>query len=167
MASTPNSVTKKFKEQVNYLIEQGVVGNQQEIVDTIKWHKSGMSQAMNLTKNVPIAVYRKFTSTYKLDEPQESQVNEEATYAYKDKYIASLEKQVKILENQVSLATGELRHVAVMNFAMLQVMRKTVAQILAGVQKGDILKIAEKIDTETAAYYRTIREKGSLIDVGI
>lgn len=86
---------------------------------------------------------------------------------YKDKYIASLEKQNRILEDQLNSATGELRHIAVMNFAMLKVMRKTAAQILAKVEKGDLQKIAEVIDTETAAYYRSVREKGSLIDVGI
>src|SRR6478609_10285078 len=37
---------------------------------------------------------------------------------YRDKYVELLEKQVATLTDQVNLATGELRHIAVMNFAM-------------------------------------------------
>lgn len=86
---------------------------------------------------------------------------------FKDKYIQSLERQNKILEDQLSSATGELRHIAVMNFAMLKTMRMNVAQILAKVEKQDLREIAGKIDKETAAFYRSVREKGSLIDLGI
>lgn len=170
MSNTPNQVTKKFKEQVETLISEGVVANQQEIVNVLNWNKSQMSQAMRGAKNIPLAVYRKFTSHYRLTPSTESLVNEQETsYGsdFKDRYIASLEKQNKLLEEQVNSATGELRHIAVMNFAMLKVMRKTVAQILAKVEKGDLLEIAGKIDKETATFYRSVRERGSLIDLGI
>ena len=95
-------------------------------------------------------------------------VNEpEAVPNSKDDLIATLKENNKLLADQLSLATGELRHIAVMNFAMLKVMRKNVAQILARVEKSDLQQIAGKIDKETAAYYRSVRERGSLIDLGI
>lgn len=93
---------------------------------------------------------------------------------FKDKYIASLEKQVRFLEednkrleDQLNSATGELRHIAVMNYAMLKGIRMPVAKILAKVEKGDLRSVVHNIDKETSGFYRSGREKGSLIDAGM
>lgn len=70
LPTIPNTVTKAFKEQVETLVGKGVVANQQEIVDALGWNKSSMSQAMGGSKNVPVAVYRKFTNLYGLQTPE-------------------------------------------------------------------------------------------------
>lgn len=86
---------------------------------------------------------------------------------YKEKYINSLESQVKLLTDQVSSATGELRHIAVMNYAILKTLRKSLAQLIAKSERQDLLKVAERLDKETNEFYRSIRNKGSLIEEGI
>jgi hypothetical protein len=164
MSNTPNKITKKFQDQVNSLISEGIVANQQEIVDTLNWNKSQMSQAMKGAKNIPLAVYRKFTDRYKLDNELKEP---EAGYNTSQEVLTLLREQNALLKDQLSLAQGEARHIAVMNFAMLKVMRKTMAQVLAKVEKREILEVAGKIDKETAAYYRSVRERGSLIDLDI
>lgn len=164
MSNTPNKITQRFQEQVNSLISEGVVANQQEIVDHLNWNKSQMSQAMRGTKNIPLAVYRKFTDRYKL----ESEAREpDPSYGSTQEVLTLLREQNALLKDQLSLAQGEVRHIAVMNFAMLKVMRKTMAQVLAKVEKRELLEVAGKIDKETSAYYRSVRERGSLIDLDI
>jgi hypothetical protein len=163
MSNTPNKVTKKFQEQVNNLILEGVVANQQEIVDTLNWNKSQMSQAMKGAKNIPLAVYRKFTDKYRL----ESEVREPDVPYGSHEVLTLLREQNALLKDQLNLAQGEARHIAVMNFAMLKVMRKTMAQVLAKVEKREILEVSGKIDKETSAYYRSVRQRGSLIDLDI
>lgn len=159
MSKTPNIITEKFREQVEYLVQQGIAANQQEIVNKLKWHKTGMSQALKGTKNVPVAVYRKFTEIYELGEPAR-ETPENAPQGDKDKIIS-------LLEDRVSLAEEELRSIAVMNFAMLRVMRKYVAKTYAKVEKADLQKIAGMIDKETAEIFRRGQKKGSLIDFDI
>lgn len=165
MTDTPNSITRKFKEQVDYLISQGVVANKQEIVDALGWNKSQMSVVIKGTKNIPLAVYRKFTSKYKLIEEPLEAISD--TGDFRDKYIKSLEDQLAMAREQLNLATGELRHIAVMNFAMLKGLRGPIAKLLAKAEREDLLVIAGKLDKETASLYRSVRERGSLVDLGI
>lgn len=161
MSNTPNTITKKFKGEVETLISQGVAANQQEIVNKLHWHKTGMSQAMKGTKNVPVAVYRKFADLYGFEVPgQDKPGNDPQTHSDK-------EKIVTLLEDRVSSAEGELRHIAVMNFAMLRVMRKYVAKIYAKAEGQDLHKVARMIDKETGEIYRSGRKKGSLVDFDI
>ena len=171
MSPTPSQITKTFKEQVEDLIHRGIAANQQEIVNELGWHKAGMSQAMNLSKNVPVAVYRKFTERYKLAAP--GIVNEpEAPYGaangsqdYREEVVALLRDKVKNLEAQLNSANGELRHIAVMNHALLKALRGAVAEMLAKQGKNDLPSVVRKLNTMTASYYSKIREKGSLVDL--
>lgn len=165
MSNIPNTITKKFQEQVNSLIKEGIVKNRQQIIDDLTWGKTQMSQAMAGTKNVPFEVYQKFVSKYDLKSDVENVT--EASYGTKDEMIALLKQNNKLLEEQLNSATGELRHIMVMNFAMLKSMRGPLARLLAKSEKESLLVIANKIDKETASIYRSIRERGSLVDLGI
>ena len=169
MEKIPNHNTKIFVKEVKSLVEQGRAGSYAAIADEIEWNKSGMSLVMNGKRNVPFDVFKKFTHHYQIKLPiDDPGVNEpEAVPNSKDDMIATLKENNKLLADQLSLATGELRHIAVMNFAMLKVMRKNVAQILARVEKSDLQQVVGKINKETSAYYRSVRERGSLIDLDI
>lgn len=169
MEKIPNQNTKIFVKEANSLVETGTVASLAALAEDIEWNKSGMSLVMNGKRNVPFDVFKRFTTRYsvKLSKDLEPVNEPEAPYGTKDEMIALLKQNNKLLEDQLNSATGELRHIAVMNFAMLKTMRKSVAQILAKTEKKDLLEVAGKLDKETAAFYRSVREKGSLIDLGI
>jgi hypothetical protein len=152
--------TKTFIKFVNSLMEKGEVSGFAEIADKLSWSRTSMTSVLKGRRNVPKDVYRRFTEVYKIDQAQEPPTD-------KDAIISLLRQNNKLLEDQVNLATGELRHIAVMNFAMLKTMRKAVAQILARAEKSDLLEVSGRLDKETAVFYRSIRERGSLIDLGI
>lgn len=65
MALTPKEKTKKFIEQVESLIDSGVVPSYVEIVDSIEWNRSALSNVINGRRNVPNDVYKRFTDVYK------------------------------------------------------------------------------------------------------
>lgn len=170
MNTTPNKLTQDFLNQVQSLIDKGIAANKTEVVNAINWNKSSMSEVSNGRKNVPVAVYRKFVSYYNIQPPEPEQVVTEPEPAFltsKDEMIALLKQNNKLLEDQLNSATGELRHIAVMNFSMLRAMRTTMAEILSRVAKTEYQQVTSKINKETASYYRKVREKGSLIDLGI
>jgi uncharacterized protein YoaH (UPF0181 family) len=152
--------TKNFVEAVNSLMEKGIVSGQADVAKAIKWSTTSLSSAMKLKRNVPKDVYKRFTDTYKI-------TTESSAATSKDEIIALLRQNNKLLEDQLSSATGELRHISVMNFAMLKTMRKAVAKILAKVDKEDLLEVSGRLDKETSVLYRSVRERGSLIDLGI
>lgn len=154
----------RFINQVESLIKRGIVGKQAEIAAAIGYDPTSLTNVLKKRRPLPQSVYKRFTEVYNL-EPMVVATDENDDY--RAKYVASLESQIKLLESQLSLAQGEARHIAVMNFSMLKVMRKTMAQVLAKVEKSDPLTVAGKIDKETSAYYRSVREKGSLIDLDI
>ena len=168
MSPTPNQITKTFKEQVDDLIQRGIAANQQEIVNELGWHKAGMSQAMNLSKNVPIAVYRKFTERYKLRNPEQSN-GTDASYGavndpqgYREEVITLLRDKVKTLEGQLSLAQAELREIALVNQALLMTNQDILIEMTAKSGRG-LQQSLDKWGKVVALHYeKAAKRKGSL-----
>jgi hypothetical protein len=66
-AFNQNTVTKKFIESVDKLIDDGKIASRSALVDEIKWNKSSMSSVFNGRINVPSTVYKKFCDKYATD----------------------------------------------------------------------------------------------------
>jgi hypothetical protein len=94
MAFIQDSKSKKFVEQVKTLVNKGVEPTYKAIAEKIGWHNNSLSVTMKGGRNVPFDVYRKFLEVYKLEEENEKKADSEES-AYKDKYIALLEQQIK------------------------------------------------------------------------
>lgn len=161
---THTDLTKRFLDQANSLIRQGVVANFSQLADAIDWDRTSMTSVRKGRRQIPQAVYRKFTEVYKIAPEPEPAIG---STPRDQKIIDLLESQVELLKHQVSSATGELRHIAVMNFSMLKSLQQISAQLLAKAEKADIMTITGKIDRETAKFYRSVRDRGSLIDEGM
>lgn len=161
---THTDLTKRFLDQANSLIRQGVVANFSQLADAIDWDRTSMTSVRKGRRQIPQAVYRKFTEVYKIAPEPEPAIG---STPRDQKIIDLLESQVELLKHQVSSATGELRHIAVMNYAILKTLRKSLAQLIAKSERQDLLKVAERLDKETNEFYRSIRNKGSLIEEGI
>lgn len=65
MAFIPKEKTKKFIDQVNSLVDSGIVPSYLELADNIDWNRSAMSNVINGRRNVPNDVYKRFTDVYK------------------------------------------------------------------------------------------------------
>lgn len=174
MGNTPNKITKKFREQVNSLIEEGVVANQQEVVDAIKWNKSQMSEAMKGTKNISLAVYRKFTDRYGLPN---SEVREpEALYLTNpkdEKIIEILESQVRDKDEriqyllvQINSLKEELRDVALANQAVGMTNQRLLSELVSQQRKQDLKKVAFEISKENLSHFEAAKQRGNLIGGG-
>lgn len=79
----------------------------------------------------------------------------------------TMEKYIATLERDAEFSRGELRHIAIMNHAILKTLRKSVAQLIAKQEKVDLLSVARKLDKETAEYYRKTKEMGNLLEMDI
>jgi DNA-binding transcriptional regulator GbsR (MarR family) len=160
MSNTPNKITKKFQDQVNNLISEGIVANQQAIVDALGWNKSQMSQAMNGAKNIPLVVYQKFTDKYGLADPV-------GDIEYKEKYLSSLEDRVESQKRQLNLVTKELGRVAIQNQALLHTVLAAVTELLERGSKEKIESIENRLNKATTSFLKEYQKKGSLIDLDI
>lgn len=65
MAFIPKEKTVKFIEQVQNLVDNGIVPSYVDIANTIEWNTTAMSNVINKRRNVPNDVYKRFTDIYK------------------------------------------------------------------------------------------------------
>lgn len=142
---------------VDFLIKNGHANGQSEIADAIGFTKSSISNIMNNRRNIPSKVYNKFSETYGMLFPQEPADT-------RDEIITLLRQNNKLLEDQLNLATGELRHIAVMNHSLLLTLRDAAVDLLAKSEKKSVLEVEKKLGKVTAEYYRKNRQMGSMID---
>src|SRR5687767_4041820 len=87
---TSDSKTKDFLKKIAFLISEGIVKNQAEVIKALNWNKSVMSSVKNGNLVVPQHIYTKFNEVYKdhftaKEEPVR-------TEPYREKYISLLEK---------------------------------------------------------------------------
>jgi hypothetical protein len=101
MAFIQDTKSKKFVEQVKTLVNKGVEPTYKAIAEKIGWHNNSLSVTMKGGRNVPFDVYKKFLEVYKLEEENEKKADSEES-AYKDKYIALLEQQIKDQTRQLA-----------------------------------------------------------------
>lgn len=63
-------VTKTFIKQVEGLLNTGAAATYAEIADTLDWDRTSMTSVIKGRRNVPVAVYRRFTEHYNLLAPE-------------------------------------------------------------------------------------------------
>lgn len=91
--------TKKFVEQVKSLVNSGVEPTYKAIAEKIGWHSNSLSVTLKGGRNVPFEIYKKFLEIYKLEENGKAESDETA---FKDRYIALLEQQIKDRDRQLA-----------------------------------------------------------------
>lgn len=148
MEVTPNQVTKKFIAEVEKLIANGTAANYAEITVAIDWNKSGMSQVVKGKRNVPIAIYRKFTEAYNIPATEEDKagVNGQegakngfkSEDTFKDKYIALLESQLNSVK--------QLQEYAKANQAIARTLLQQVKNLRVKVEKIDPVQVQQEIN---------------------
>lgn len=149
--------TKKFIETVSFLLENERADSLAAIADMIGYNATSMTNVMKGRRNIPNDVYRRFTEAYGEHIPLEPADT-------KDEIIALLKKNNQLLEDRISSAEGEIRHIAVMNHALLLTLRDAAVQLLSKAEKSSVAEVNERLGTATAEYYKKGRRKGSLID---
>jgi hypothetical protein len=164
MTNVQNKITLKFKEQVKSLIAEGKAANREEIVSAIEWNKSQMSQVMTGARNIPVAVYRKFTTHFGL-KPEESPVIEPGGYSNED-YIMSLRDQISLLKEQVSWLKGEMRHIELTNQAILQANQDLLIEIVAKQKRETVDDIALIVGKAVAVNYERAKKMDIVPSVG-
>lgn len=153
MPTTPNYISKQFIAFADDLIEKGVVGSDKEIVDAIDWHKSSMSQVRNGRQNIPIEVYRKFVSYYKLKKTEPDEVAEDL----RDRLIETLQEQNKFLKDQLNSVTGQLRHVLLLTSSMVETNQDSLAQIMEKQKIGSVSEVTERHRKANLASYSKMK----------
>lgn len=95
--------------------------------------------------------------------------NPHAVKDFKDKYIASLEKQNKYLEDQLAVSLAELRHSALLNRAISETTQDLVIQFLAAQRKMTQKQqddFAVEVGKGNLSKYLKLKEEGSFAYVG-
>lgn len=85
---------------------------------------------------------------------------------YRDKLIKSLESQILMLEDKVRLLTGEMRHIALTNQAIVQTTQDLIVQQIAKQKKVDPEEFALEVGKVLLVNYEKAKQKGILIGVG-
>lgn len=92
-------------------------------------------------------------------------VVEDAT-DYKDKYIASLERENARLQKDLDLSLGEVRHNILLSRATAEVTQNLVIEFLAKQRKMTWEELAVEVGKLNGERYQRIKEEGSFAYVG-
>jgi len=103
-----------------------------------------------------------------------SRVNEDqADYAWKDKYIAviekekeRLEKENERLENNLELSLGELRHNILLSRAIAETTQELIVEYLEKGNKKKIVELIDTVGTKNLERYQKLKEEGNFAYVG-
>ena len=85
---------------------------------------------------------------------------------YKDKYIASIEKENTRLNRDLELSLGELRHNILMTRAMAETNQNLLIELLAKQRKVSVAAVVEDANKLFAVSYKRMKEEGSFAHVG-
>jgi hypothetical protein len=91
---------------------------------------------------------------------------QEPTGDYKDKYIASLERENARLQRDLDLSLGELRHNSLLTRAMLETTQELLFEVLAGKNKKLYAEIADSASIRNGEKYQRLKEEGNFPFVG-
>lgn len=158
----PNYITQQFIDHVNRLIREGRAASATDISEAIGWNKSGMSLVVNKRRNVPHEVYNRFTEHYKIVNGSQTQ-EPESRYGDKDKLIALLEKQNKLLEDQVSLLTGQLRHLLLLTLARVSTNQTSLADLLVKQKIEPAEKVEDRLSKENGENYLKAKSEVGIV----
>lgn len=103
---------------------------------------------------------RKISELFERHQKGENIVITGQTGDFKDRYI-------KLLEDQLNSATKEMRHIALMNHALLKTNQDVLIELLAKQRKEPFETVSLRLGKVLNDYYSTAKEKGIVIDVGI
>lgn len=83
---------------------------------------------------------------------------------YRDRYINSLEKQVRTLEDQLSLATGQLRHVLLLTHALAETNQDALIQLMAKQKIGSVETIDDQLSTANSLTYQKMKDELGIVE---
>lgn len=137
------------------MVGNGVAASRTEIVKAINWNKTNMSLVMAGKMNVPVHVYRKFVSHYNLKENTANEAENAPNDDLRGKLISSLERENKLLADQVSLAK-KTEALVMENRAVLMTLLGVSARVLSKLEKKPVLDIAVQLNKETEANLKKV-----------
>lgn len=85
---------------------------------------------------------------------------------FRDKYIKSLEDQVRTLKAQVSLLTGEMRHIELTNQAIVQANQDVLIEILAKQRRASLDAVFLEVSKAVNVNYQRAKKMDIVPDVG-
>lgn len=85
---------------------------------------------------------------------------------YKDKLIASQEREIKRLQKDLDLSLGELRHNILLARAMASTNQSLLIEILAKQKRVDLSVIVADANRLFDVFYKSMKEEGSFSYVG-
>ena len=97
-----NETTKKFKQQVEMLIQKGMAESHKEIIDTLKWNKASMSTWFNQRVNIPAHRYAEFEKVYGLENESKQSTLPTEVYS-KDEHITLQKKYIELQNDHIQL----------------------------------------------------------------
>lgn len=82
---------------------------------------------------------------------------------YKDKYIASLEKQVSLLEDQVNSLSGQIRHMLALALAKVSTNQTSLADLLVKQKIEPAEKVEDRLSRENGENYLKVKAAEGIV----
>lgn len=162
MPDVQKRYTKHFIKEVKTLVETGVVKNYAEIADGMEWSRTSLSGVLKGIRDVPLAVYKKFTELYKIVPIEPENAQESPKKDYTDEYIALLKEKVD------GFSSIEIRETLEQILAHQRLFYDLFEKLLSRDQKQEKGKsgipVRYEMDKALAGYLRRIQKKDNLAD---
>jgi hypothetical protein len=92
-------LTKRFVQEIDHLVSQGIIKNRSAVAEKIGWDKTAISNVVNRRRDIPLDKYIRFKKVF---DPGA----EEGGIEYRDKYITALEQRVQEQSTMIEYLKG-------------------------------------------------------------